>query len=134
MSQALIRQAFETRLKTWADAQGLGVAWENMVYTPTEGEEYVHAFLLPARTKSLFLDGSGRNYVGLFQVNLSMPLGGGAGTAEAMVKSLDEAFATSFTQGTIRVSLLSPMSAASALPVPDRYVVPVSAEYCVVTV
>jgi len=134
MSQELIRKAFETRLKTWADSQGLEVAWENVSYEPTEDQPFIRAFLLPARTRQLFLDQTGRDFRGVFQINLDMPLGTGPGTGEALISSLDAFFTGSFTQGSIRVTLVSPMSAAPALPVADRYVIPVSAAYRVVTV
>jgi hypothetical protein len=134
MSQILIRRAFETRLATWATAQSIDIAWENVEFDPVEGEPYAHASLLPAQTDHLFLDQTGRDYGGVFQVTLFMPLGRGAGATEALVASLDSTFAGSFVQGSIRVVLLTPMSAAPALPVPDRYVVPVSATYRVVTV
>lgn len=133
MTQPLIRQAFETRLSTWASLQGLNVAWENVEFEPETDETFVQANLLVAPTKDLFFDQSGRDYRGVFQVRLNMPLGTGPGTGEAMLSSLDAAFAGSFTQGSIRVTLMSPMAAAPALPVADRYVIPVSAEYRVVT-
>lgn len=134
MSQAIIRKAFETRLDTWASAQSIDVAWENAEYDPSEGVAYVRAHLVPAQTKQLFLDQTGRKYSGLFQVNLTMPIGTGAGAAEALVESLDSTFAGSFEQDGVRITLLTPMSPAPALPVADRYVIPVSAEYRVVTV
>lgn len=134
MSNVLIRKAFETRLKTWADTNSLQVAWENVEFDPTTDQTYVQPIILPAPTKDLFLDQSGRDYRGIFQVNLSMPLGTGPGAATALVDSLDAAFSGSFTQGSIRVTRLSPMCPAPPLPVADRYVVPVSAAYRVVTV
>jgi hypothetical protein len=130
MSDALIAQAFETTLKTWADAQtpAIPVAWENVAFTPPAGR-YIRAFLLPNKAKSLFLDGSGRTRVGLFQVNLHMPIGTGAAAARTIAAAIDAAFAVTITAGGLRIWLLSPMSAAPAIPQPDRFVVPVSAEY-----
>lgn len=134
MSNTLIRQAFETRLKTWADANGLAVAWENVEFDPTTDQPFVQPMILPVSTKDLFLDQTGRDRRGIFQVNLSMPLGTGSKDVTALVDSLDAAFAGSFVQGAITVTRLSPMHPAPALPVANRYVVPVSAEYRVVTV
>jgi len=130
MSDTLIAQAFETTLKAWADAQvpAIPVAWENKSFSPPAGR-YIHAFLLPGRTKSLFLDGSGRSRAGLFQVNLHMPIGTGAGAARALAASMDAAFAVTITAGGLRIYLLSPMSAAPGMTKADRYVVPVTAEY-----
>lgn len=133
MSQALIRAAFEQALNTWAAAQtpAVPVAWENVVYTPTAGARYARAFLLPARTTSDDLAGAHRHYEGVFQVSLVMPLGTGPAAAEALIASLDSAFPLTapITSGSVKVFLLSPMSAAPALNEPDRFVVPVSCTY-----
>lgn len=134
MTQELIRQAFETRLQTWATAQGLDVAWENVEYLPTTDQAYIRPTLLPGKTNSLFLDLSGRDYKGIFQVDLCMPIGTGPGTAEVLVTSLSTTFSGTFTQSSIRVTLMSPMHAAPASPEADHYVIPVSAGYRVVTV
>lgn len=130
MTQAIVRRAFETRLKTWADAQvpAIPVAWENVPFVPPTGR-YIRAFLLPARTDSQTLDRDHRLYQGVFQVSLVMPLNTGAGGAESLAASLDAAFDASFTQDGLRVYLLSPMSAAPAISEPNYFVVPVSAEY-----
>lgn len=130
MSQALIRKAFETRLKTWADAQTpvIPIAWENVPFTPPAGR-YMRAFLLPADTESLHLSRTDRYYRGVLQASLAMNINTGAGAAEALVASLDAAFAHTFTQDSVRIWLVRPFSAAPAIAEPDRHVVPVSAEY-----
>lgn len=132
MSQALIRSAFETRLKTWADGRtpALPVAWENREFAvPNDGARYCRAFLLPARTQSETLARTDRAYRGIFQVSFYMPIGPGAGAGEALAASLDEAFAHTFTQSSIRVWLRAPFSAAAPLQLQDRFVIPVSAPY-----
>jgi hypothetical protein len=130
MSDALIAQAFETTLKAWADAQtpAIPVAWENVEFNPPAGR-FASAHLIPNEAKSLFLDGSGRTRVGIFQVSLHMPIGTGAGAARALVDSLDAAFPITITSGGLRIWLLSPFSAAPPLNQPSRFVVPVSAHY-----
>jgi len=130
MSHALIRAGFETTLKAWADARtpAIPVAWPNTVFDPPDGR-YIKADLLPAGTKKLFLDGSGRTWRGIFQALFHMPLETGAGSVESLAASLDAAFADSFTSGGVRIYLLEPFSIAAALDHPTRYVVPVSAEY-----
>lgn len=130
MSQALIRRAFETTLKTWADAltPALPVAWENVPFTPPDGR-YARAFLLPADTERLFLEGTGREYRGVFQVSLVMTLGSGAAAAESLLASLDAAFSVTITSGGLRVYLLTPFSASSPQPEEGRWVMPVSATY-----
>lgn len=130
MSQTIIRAGFETRLKTWADARtpAIPIAWENVPFTPPAGR-YVRAFLLPARTQSVTLAKTDREYKGIFQVSFCMPLGTGAGTFESLLSSLDSAFSVVFTQTFVDIYLLSPFSAAPAIQEADRYVIPVSAEY-----
>ena len=130
MTQALVRRAFETTLKTWADAQtpALPVTWENRAFEPPTGR-YARAFLLPADTESLFLDGTGREYLGVFQVSLVMTIGAGAAAAETLLASLDVAFPLSVTYGGLRVSLIRPFSASSPILEPDRWVVPCSCSY-----
>ena len=130
MSHAKIRAGFEGALKTWADAQvpAIPIAWPNTVFDPPTGR-FIRANLIPADTKKLFFDGTGRTWKGIFQVTFYMPLGTGAGTVESLAASLDAAFADSFTYSGVRIYLLSPLSLAADLPNPERYVVPVSAEY-----
>lgn len=133
MSEALVRAAFESRLSTWAAAQSpaISVAWQNVKFSPTANTRYIRAFVLPARTISLTLDRTHRQYKGVFQASLCMPIDTGAGAAEALVASLDAYFplTTYMTQGSLRVYLISPMSAAPAISEPGLYVVPVSAQY-----
>ncbi|AKJ28840.1 DUF4128 domain-containing protein [Caldimonas brevitalea] len=132
MSQALIRQAFETRLKTWADAQApaIPIAWQNVTMTPPAGR-YLRAFLLPASTGSDDLAGEHRVFRGLFQVTVVTPIGTGPGQAEQLAGQLDLLFPLTepLAVGGLLVYLTSPMSAGPAIQEPDRYAVPVSAGY-----
>jgi hypothetical protein len=132
MSDALIRAAFESRLATWAAAQSpaIPVAYENVNFTPPAGR-YVRCFILPANTQSETLDGIHRKRMGIFQVDLCMPNGSGAGAAIALAASLDAAFPLTapMTQSTLKIFLLSPMSPAAAIQRPDHFVVPVSCAY-----
>jgi hypothetical protein len=132
MSDLLIRQAFETRLATWAAAQtpAIPVDYENSKFTPPAGR-YIRCWLMPVPTQSESLDGSHRLRRGIFQVDLCMPVGAGPGAAGALAASLDTAFPLTapMTQGAIKVFLLSPMSPAPAIQEPNHYVVPVSCSY-----
>lgn len=130
MTQAIIRKGFESRLKAWADAQtpAIPVAWQNVAFTPPAGR-YARAFLLPNPTRSETLEKEHRRYEGVFQVSLCMTIGTGASVAEALTASLDAHFDAYFMQDSLRIYLLTPMSAAPALQDGDRYVVPVSASY-----
>lgn len=130
MSQSLIRAAFETRLKTWADAQtpAIPLAWQNVPFAPTPGR-YARALLLPSPTRCDTLEGGHRRYQGIFQVSLVMPVGAGSRTAEVLAGDLDATFPMTFEHDGLRICLLQPMSAAPAIADADRYVIPVSAPY-----
>lgn len=130
MTQALIRKGFEVSLKTWADAltPALPIAWENVPFVPPVGR-YARAFLLPADTESLFFDGTGREYTGVFQVSLAMTIGAGAAAAETLIASLAAYFSVSFTSSGLRITMLRPFSASSPIQEPDRWVIPCSAAY-----
>ena len=137
MSQATIRAGFETRLKTWADAQtpAIPIAWQNVNFAPpVSGARYVRAFLLPAATQVLSLDGICKTWKGVFQVSFCVPIGVGSGTVESLAASLGAVFSASFVHGGLRIYLIEPFSMASAINEPDRYVVPLSASYRVDTV
>lgn len=132
MSQDRVRKAFESKLKTWAAAQSpaIPVAWENTDFKPTAGA-YIEPSLIPVRTVTETLDGVHRRFMGLFQVSLVMPIDSGPGDAEALVKALDALYplTTPLTADGLVIVLLQPMSAAPAVPRPDRYVIPVTCSY-----
>lgn len=130
MSNSLVRQAFEERLNTWAISQGLPVDWENTaLFPPTT--TYLRAFVLRAATTSQTLDGLHRQYRGVFQVSIVMPVAGGAGAGDALASALDALFPINvpITVGGLKVYLTSPMSPATGIQEPNRWVVPVSAQY-----
>lgn len=132
MSNALIRAAFETRLATWAAAQtpAIPIAYENVTFV-APATRYLRSFLLPADTQSQTLDRAHREYLGVYQVSIVMPLNTGAGAGQALVSALDALFPPSapLVQGGLSVVVVNPMSAASAIQEPDRYVIPVSCQY-----
>jgi len=129
MTQARVRAALETALDTWATAQSVQVAWENVVFEP--GTQYARASLIPAATQSFDLLGLHRRYRGVFQVTLVMPQGVGMGSAEALVSSLESAFPQHqyFVSSGLRVFIVQPMSAAGAFSGDGESSVPVSCTY-----
>lgn len=133
MSQKLCRQAYEARLKTWADARSpaLRVAFENAAFTPIADETYLKASLLPARTDSEDLAGEHRAYRGVFQVSVYAPINKGPGAAESVADELAALFVLNarLTAGAITVQQITPASVAPALQFDSNYVVPVSFEY-----
>lgn len=132
MSQKIARAGMEKKLATWAAAQSpaLTVAWENIAFTAPSGA-YLRAFILPSPTISETMDKTHRRYAGIMQVDLVMPINGGASPAETLLASLLAAFtpATSFTESGVRIYIPDPASAAPALSESNRYIVPVSIPY-----
>lgn len=136
MSNHLIRSAFETTLKTWADAQipAIPIAFENVTFTPP-ATRYLRAFLLPADTGSRDLEGRHREYLGVYQISIVLPIGNGAGPGETLVAALEALFPMTapLTSGGLQVFITSPLSASKAPQDPDRYVIPCSLTYSVNT-
>lgn len=131
MTQALIRRAFESTLKTWADANTVTVAWENVTLEPQPTALYLRAFLLPADTISRDIGRANRRYAGLFQISIVAPISGGAGAAEVVVGQLSALFPPN---APIVVSGLSvwpsqPLSSAPAIIERDRFVIPCTVPY-----
>jgi hypothetical protein len=130
MSQKIVRVALETVVNTFAAAQSLTVAWENMPFTPPAGA-YLRAFIIPSQTTSASLARTDRRYGGFLQIDLMMPIDQGAGPAETLLAALVTAFnpATVLTSSSVRVNILQPASAAAPIQEPNRYVVPVTVPY-----
>lgn len=134
MSNAAIRKAFETRVKAWAAKQvpGLAVAYQNAPFIPPASNvPYARCFVLAGTTSSVDLQGLQREYVGVFQVSLAMPIAVGSVLADQLAASLDAVFPTGppMVQDGLSIWITKPMSQAPALQEPDRNVVPVSAFY-----
>ncbi|MEE4465711.1 phage tail terminator-like protein, partial [Azotobacter chroococcum] len=110
MSNRLIRSLYEQRLAAWAAARSLPVAWQNVPFTPPASGIYLRAFLLPADTDSLDLEGAHRLYTGVFQISIVAPNGNGSGDAEQPAADLDAEFPQNLrlTSGAFAVQIVSP--------------------------
>lgn len=132
MSQAIIRQALETKLNTWAAAQtpSIPVAWENVPFTPPS-TRYIRSNILPAPTTSGTLARTHVRYSGILQVTLVMPNNSGPSAADALIDSLRTAFdpALLITQGAIKIYVIEPASPSPPLQEQDRFIIPVSIQY-----
>jgi hypothetical protein len=132
MTTALIRSAFESSVKAWADAQTLAVqvAFENVEFTPPAAR-YLRVNLLPNQTQSDDLGGAHRRFTGLFQVTACMPIGQGPAGAQAIEAALTALFTTTapITSGALRIFITEPLSAGPALQEGDRYLVPLTLSY-----
>ena len=137
MSDAIIRQILEGRLKTWADARSpaLKVAWQNKKFDPPS-TTYLRAFLLPARTRSLDVAGKHRVYTGVFQVDIVTPANAGSADPGSITAELDTLFPVvngdgggRYTASGITVSVTLPITQGSALPGTGTSITPTYFQY-----
>lgn len=88
-----IQAALDAKLATFATAQSLSVAWQNIEFDPVAGSPWVRPSMLPGEPYQAALGESGENRcVGVYQVSVFYPAGNGSGTARAMVDTLITAF------------------------------------------
>lgn len=133
MSNSVIRAYFETRLKTWADAQSpaVPVAFQNAPFTrPTLGSAtnvWLECFVVPNITLNTELSGTRSTKYGIFQVNCWSQQGKGMKTVEAVVDAIVDLFpmvpkGTVSVEGTPTIKAAIPDSAGwVAVPVVIKY-------------
>lgn len=93
MSNVLIRAELEQRLREWATAQSIPVAWQNVVFQkPADFSPYVEPFLIPNVTLNKPVNGKRATYLGLFQINIWTQKGGGIVVSNTLAQSLIDAF------------------------------------------
>ena len=69
------------------------MAWQNTKFTPPAAGVYLRAYVMPAAaTISRDAAGDHRQYRGVFQVNVVMPIGDGSRSAEQVAAELDALF------------------------------------------
>ncbi|TWI69058.1 uncharacterized protein DUF4128 [Pseudoduganella lurida] len=90
MSDPRIRAALDTQLMTLPDSPR--VAWQNEDFTPTAGQAYLEAWLLPARNQSANIRSTTTVHRGVYQVNVCCPQGDGTGPAETISAQLQALF------------------------------------------
>ena len=128
MTQAKTRRALETAVQSWATANSISVAWENVPFTPSTSS-YAAFNLIPAQSQALFLEGSHRGLRGIAQVTIYTPSDAGPGAADALVDSLQSYLEGPLTADGQDVYITAPPTPAPALQEPGWHVVPVSCEY-----
>jgi hypothetical protein len=85
-----IREAFETRIQTFAAAQtpAIPVAWENVGFRPSPDIAYLRCAMLPALTQNPWLGVTSNRLVGIYQINVYGIQDEGPGGAEAIADAL----------------------------------------------
>lgn len=130
MSKILdIRRAFEKKLRSIDPT--FRTAFENVSFTPNQGEPYQRVRLLPAEPDNpTFGDGFYRE-VGQFQIFLCYELNKGSDAAFQKATEIRNTFYRGFTlveNGTEIIIRTTPQI-AGGMVTSDRYVVPVIIEY-----
>jgi hypothetical protein len=132
VSDKLIRKTLETVLKTWADARSpaLPVAFENVPFTPPAGA-YLACYMLPADNQIDDMQGTHIRFVGVFQINVYVPINQGAGAALGIADELRTLFPAYSvkTNGSTDVWIDSAVRVGRGDSLENRYMIPVSFQY-----
>lgn len=114
--QSNIRKAFEKRLITMPEGLGSAkTAFENVPFTPIEGEPYQMSKLVPVEAENPTLGDDYHREVGFYQVVLSYPKGKGVGAITTMADKIKSYFkrGTTLTEGTDKVIVEATPSVSS---------------------
>lgn len=90
-----LQAALETRLA--ALSTDLEIAWENVRYAPTVGRSFMRPTVLMSPSTNLDLSGSIQADGGIFQIDVFMPTGNGAGAITAELDKLYDHFKAQLT-------------------------------------
>lgn len=95
MSDQNIMAALQVRLKAFASAQGIKIAYEGVPFTPSATETHLADHLLPASTANPSMGRHHTRYVGIYQVDVSVP----GDTHPAALRNLANALVAHFPRG-----------------------------------
>ena len=126
-----IQSALDSILKTWADAEPIAVAWENLGSQTDIDEPHVASFLLPAETGLVGLaDSDCSDFAGIYQVNVYVEKRTGTGASRLLVDGLLNAFSKG-TAMTVdgQMTRIENSWRSSALDNEAWYVIPVTVRY-----
>lgn len=137
MSDFLIRQLFEQRLKTWAELNQLPLQLENQIFDAPNAPDqrdnaYLRAFLLKAATVSSDIEGIHRGYSGVFQIDIVTARGIGPAQAEGIADQLSGLFPNNLTlthDSGFKVQIISPLRKRTGLPGDTTWTMPTDFAY-----
>lgn len=87
-----IASAMAARLGSWADAENIPVAWENIEFTPPTDGLYLAVHDMPATPRTLDIGLNCRVYSGVYQINVVAPAGTGRSDALAVARQVAALF------------------------------------------
>ena len=126
-----IQTALDSILKTWADAEPIIVAWENIGRQTDIDVPHVASFLLPAETTlSSLANADSSDYTGIYQVNVYVQKGDGTGSSRPLVDGLLNAFRKGVAETVDgQKTRIETSWRSNAIPDEAWYVIPVSVRY-----
>ena len=106
-----ILSALETKLSSFATAQGHYIAWPDVKFPSDSdisngysGGPYLESFILPAETGQGGLAvGSYQDYEGIYQINVVTKKGNGTADSRAMVDAVLSEFSKGSMAGTVQI-------------------------------
>ena len=89
-----ISAALDGKLKTFAEANSIPVAWENAGYDPVIGTLYLRPKILPGNSEPIGLSyTSALDHLGIYQIDIIAPIDSGKGVATTKADLLFTEFA-----------------------------------------
>lgn len=133
MSQQTIRKAFETRIAAWAALLTpiLPISYQNKTFAIPNDRRYGRCIVLPGRTDFRDLQTKVLEYVGVYQLDLSLSINTGTAEAHILAQSLNSVLPTDspLVQDGMEIWIVSPMSEGPSQDTPNGYLIPISAQY-----
>lgn len=99
-----VRSELSVRLQTLATTLSLPVAWEGVPFTkPANLGSFLEAFVIPAVTLDVTVDGTRQRETGIFQVNVWCKTGVGTKVGEDIANAIKAAYPVVPKTGTVSV-------------------------------
>ena len=103
---SIVRSFFETRLKTFADANNIPIAFQGVGFTKPASGQWLEAIVIPNMSyqREITADAAKVSTVGIYQVNVWVKSGTGLGSAEALAQSIVALFPV-VPKGTVSIEI-----------------------------
>lgn len=134
MSQAKIRNIFQTKIASYAATKSIRVAYDNLQFVPKANETYLACHLIPSVTKTETLSGDHKAFIGIFQITIVV----GSGKATSLSDEIAEELQNEFKVYSLHsraadplfvVQVLSPLNVPEGKVQSGNWIVPSYFEY-----
>jgi len=126
-----IASALAARLGTWADAEGISVAWENVPFTPPANEMYLAVHDMPVTPRTIDLGLRCRTYSGVYQINVVAPAGSGRTSVVSLAGRVVQLFpeGLEIAGSDFTCWITSTPAVFRGIPTAVSYTIPISLNY-----